>query len=159
MSRKIVISIFILLMVMFPASSAFKGHLSAEYSYYFPQNAHVADARFDALWGSHDDVSAGVMVSMGYGVEHFTRFGSNALITGPEISLGPEISFRINESLSAIVSVQICGAYPLYPTVLRAKADADIRLSLSESLYAGLGAGVLYPDWCASVSLSCGVLL
>ena len=159
MSRKAFVSLLLLLVVLFSSFSAFRGELGAEYSYYLPQNSHIADIRFDALWGNPDGVSGGIITSLGYGIEHFTQFGSNALITGPEISVGPEIRIRINESLAAHASVQLYAAYPLYPTVLRAKAAADVCLSLSERLFVGLGAGVVYPDWGASFSLTCGVTL
>ena len=159
MLRKTVISLILLLMVLFTASCAFIGELGATYSYFIPQNAHIADVRFDALWGDSDGVSAGIITSLGYGIEHFIRFGSNALIAGPGISVGPEVKVCINEMVSALASVQLYGAYPLYPTVLRAKASAEMRLSLIGSLFAGIGAGVLYPEWCASLSLVCGVRL
>ena len=159
MSRKAFFSLLLLLVVLFSSFSAFRGELSAEYSYHLPQNSHIADIRFDALWGNTDSISYGIITSLGYGIEHFTRFGSNALIAGPEISLGPEIRISINERLATHASVQLYAAYPLYPTVLRAKAAADVCFLFSERMFAGLGAGVLYPDWCASFSLTCGVKL
>lgn len=154
--RKPVLSIVLLSVMLFPLCAAAKSSHSFESDAFFPQNACSAGYRFDCLWEGNDTVSYGFMLSAGYGIEHFTRFGSNALICGPYLETGPEIGIACGNGITWHVYVSAVASYPLYPDILRGAAGADIRFALGGSFFAGLGAGVLFPAWNARIRVILG---
>ena len=157
--RKLLVSIVILTVFLLPVCAVFRGQLSVGYDLSFPQTAHIADFSFDCLWGKEHGLSGGFVLTLGYGFEHFTRFGSNAIVYGPELVLGPEIQYAFPGNLSCFLSVEVIACYPLYPEVLRGRATAGVRWNPEGSFFAGIGAGVLFPQWNAHARLECGVRL
>ena len=157
--RKTAVFFVVLAVLILPASAAFRGQVSGGYDFSFPQTAHIADFSFDCLWGGDAGISAGFVLTLGYGFEHFTRFDSNAIVYGPELVLGPEIQYVFPGNLGCFLSAEVIACYPLYPEVLRGRATAGVRWYSEGSFFAGIGAGVLFPQWNAHARLECGVRL
>ena len=101
------VSLLVLLIVPLAcAYASFNGQISVQYDFFFPQQSHLASPRFDCLWGNENGFSFGFITTLGYGIEHYTTGGSNALVYGPSFSLGPEIqlSFADRWMVEGVVS-------------------------------------------------------
>ncbi len=142
-----------------PLFAAFQAQHSLSYDFFLPQTAHTLSYRADLLWGYEDGFSGGLAISLGWGLEHFTDYGSNALIYGPSLSLGPVVQYSFDNGLVLTASASAFAAYALYPEILRGEFQVDVRYRFTEKLYAGLGAGVLFPQWNANLQVLIGVRL
>ncbi len=152
----------ILILLIIPVlclSASFNAQASIQYDFFFPQQAHLANARFDFLWGNEEGISAGMIGTLGYGFEHFTDYGANALVYGPSISLGPEIRYAFQNGIHLGTSARAVVVYALFPTILRGEVDLDVGYRINGRLSIGLGAGFLFPEKCASVHALVGVRL
>ena len=110
-----ILLVFVLIM---PAAAAVFRH-SISYDLFFPEFSHILDYRFDCLNSDDEGFSFGITASAGYGINHFTQFGSNALVYGPELSLGVLVQYGFTSGVKVDASISAIASYPLYPQVVR----------------------------------------
>ena len=158
MRRKAIFVIVVLSMAL-PLFATFQIQHSLSYDFFLPQTAHTVCYRADYLVGDPEGFSAGMTLSLGYGVEHFTDYGSNALIYGPSLGMGLVAQYSFDNGLMLTASASALAAYALYPEILRGEFQVDVRYRLTEKLYAGLGAGILFPQWNSDIQALIGVSL
>ena len=139
------IAILLALLLACSASASFNAQASVQYDCFLPQPSHLFSARFDCLWGNENGVNFGFVSTLGYGFEHYTQNGSNAMVYGPAISIGPEMQYRFLNGIELSASIKATVDYALFPTILRAEADLDIKYRIKK-LIAGIGAGFLFPE-------------
>ncbi len=156
MHKKGVLLLIVIVLSM-PLYASFQIGQSITYDFFLPQQAHVASLRTDFLWGGDEGLSGGMMLSLGWGLEHFTDYGSNALVYGPSLVTGPVVQFGFQSGLSFTAAAYVRATYALYPEVVRGGLLIDARYQFGERIFAGLGAGVLFPQWNANVQALFGV--
>ena len=139
-----------------PATAAVFRH-SISYELFFPEFSHVLYYRFDCLNSDDEGFSFGITASAGYGINHFTQFGSNALVYGPELSLGALVQYGFSSGVKAEVSLGAVASYPLYPQVIRGLLSLDVLFPVGSGSFLGVGAGLTFPQWGASGRVFWGI--
>ena len=146
MLRKTVLLILLVSILIMPAAAAAFRH-SISYNLFVPEFSHILDYRFDCLNSDDKGFSFGVTASAGYGINHFTQFGSNALVYGPELSLGALFQYGFNSGVKVDASIGAIAAYPLYPQVVRGLFSLDVLFPVGTGSFIGVGAGFTFPQW------------
>lgn len=154
--RKTILLILMALVMLLPATAAVFRH-SIAYNLYFPESSHVFEYRFDCLSGDEDGFSLGFSGSLGYGINHFTQYGSNALVYGPGLSLGVLAQYGFSSGVRADAFLGALASYSLYPQVLRGLFCLDVLFPVGTSSFLGVGAGVTFPQWGVSGRVFWGV--
>ena len=154
--RKKVFLILLAFVLILPATAAAFRH-SISYDLFFPEFSHILDYRFDCLNSDAEGFSFGVTASAGYGINHFTQFGSNALVYGPELSVGMLFQYGFHSGVKLDASIGAIAAYPLYPQVIRGLLSLDVLFPVGTGSFLGVGAGLTFPQWGASCRVFWGI--